>query len=119
MSGSDSTRSLWEIVTCEQGNLGGTDGGWPCSSRKKMAAEPRKYGPLETFRQFSILVGVYGLNRGHAAQSVPAKVKTAEFWLGPTISADPASPSSHLATGMAMRAFAVRPAYEGAAQGGS
>lgn len=45
------------------------------------------------------------------AQLVPAQDKTPEFWRGPTLPTDRAKPHSHLATGMALRAFAVHPAY--------
>lgn len=51
-----------------------------------------------------------------AAQTVPAKEKTAAFWQGPPFTADPQASSSHLATGMALRAFAVHPAYQDIAQ---
>lgn len=181
----ESAAALWELpavtrVLSQQG----ADGGWPYSNRKKMVAEPRKYGLIETFRQLGVLVGLYGLNREHqalrraadyllglqtaegdirgildnqtmpyyhgmilaylieagyagdprvekglqwllstrqadggwviAAQTVPAKQKTADFWHGPALTADPSQPSSHLATGMALRAFAVHPAYQDA-----
>ncbi|MBN2548549.1 MAG: terpene cyclase/mutase family protein [Anaerolineales bacterium] len=45
------------------------------------------------------------------AQTVPAKQKTSPFWLGAPFKADSSRPSSHLATGMALRAFAAHPAY--------
>jgi hypothetical protein len=44
-------------------------------------------------------------------QAVPSKQRTTEFWLGPPIPPDPALPHAHLATGMALRAFAAHPAY--------
>jgi hypothetical protein len=51
-----------------------------------------------------------------AAQTVPTKEKTTAFWQGPPLTADPQASSSHLATGMALRPFAVHPAYRGIAQ---
>jgi hypothetical protein len=45
------------------------------------------------------------------AQAVPAKQKTTEFWRSPALKPDRSLPSSHLATDMALRPFAVHPAY--------
>lgn len=45
------------------------------------------------------------------AQLVTAKEKTSQFWLGVPLPPERAKPSSHLATGMALRAFAAHPAY--------
>jgi hypothetical protein len=45
------------------------------------------------------------------AQSVPAREKTSGFWLGMPLSPPRVKPSSHLATGMALRAFAAHPDY--------
>ena len=39
------------------------------------------------------------------------KKKTAAFWLGAPLSPDRSRPHAHLATGMALRAFAAHPAY--------
>lgn len=44
-------------------------------------------------------------------QAVPSKQRTSEFWLGAPVPPDPALPHAHLATGMALRAFAAHPAY--------
>ena len=44
-------------------------------------------------------------------QAVPSKQRSTEFWLGPPVPPDPALPHAHLATGMALRAFAAHPAY--------
>jgi len=46
------------------------------------------------------------------AQTVPAKQKTDAFWLGAPLPPDRSKPHSHLATGMALRAFAAHPAYQ-------
>ena len=45
------------------------------------------------------------------AQAVPSKQRTREFWLGAPIPPDRSRPHAHLATGMALRAFAAHPAY--------
>jgi hypothetical protein len=45
------------------------------------------------------------------AQTVPAKQKTPRFWRGPALPPDRGRPSSHLATGMVLRAFAAHPDY--------
>lgn len=45
------------------------------------------------------------------AQLVPAKQKTAAFWLSAPLPPDRTKPHAHLATGMALRAFAAHPAY--------
>jgi hypothetical protein len=45
------------------------------------------------------------------AQAVPAKEKTNELWGGDPIPPDRTLPSSHLATGMALRALAAHPEY--------
>ncbi len=45
------------------------------------------------------------------AQTVPPKQKTGAFWQSAPISADRSRPHAHLATGMALRAFAAHPAY--------
>ena len=45
------------------------------------------------------------------AQMVPAKQKTSAFWLGAPLPPDRSKPHAHLATGMALRAFAAHPAY--------
>lgn len=45
------------------------------------------------------------------AQAVPAKRKTGTFWRGAPLPPDRARPHAHLATGMALRAFAAHPAY--------
>ena len=45
------------------------------------------------------------------AQAVPAKDKTDELWGGDPIPPDRSRPFSHLATGMALRAFASHPEY--------
>jgi hypothetical protein len=44
-------------------------------------------------------------------QAVPAKEKTRDWWSGPPLPPDRRLPFSHLATGMALRAFAVHPNY--------
>jgi hypothetical protein len=45
------------------------------------------------------------------AQTVPAKDKTDDLWGGDPIPPDRTRPSSHLATGMVLRAFAAHPEY--------
>lgn len=50
------------------------------------------------------------------AQAVPACEKMPAFWNGSAFVAQPHWPSSHLATGMALRAFAAHPAYRMAAE---
>ena len=45
------------------------------------------------------------------AQVVPTKEKTSQFWLGTSLPPDSTKPSSHLATGMVLRAFAAHTAY--------
>lgn len=45
------------------------------------------------------------------AQLEAARQKTPEFWQGPTRLPDRSRPHAHLATGMALRAFAAHPAY--------
>ena len=45
------------------------------------------------------------------AQLVPPKQKTGEFWRGDPLPPDRSRPHAHLATGMALRAFAAHPAY--------
>ncbi|MGD9100011.1 MAG: terpene cyclase/mutase family protein [Anaerolineae bacterium] len=45
------------------------------------------------------------------AQTVPAKQKTGEFWLSDPIPPNRSRPHAHLATGMALRAFAAHPDY--------
>jgi hypothetical protein len=45
------------------------------------------------------------------AQTVPAKEKTEALWTGEPVPLDRSRPSSHLATGMALRAFAAHPTY--------
>lgn len=45
------------------------------------------------------------------AQGVPAAAKTAEMWTGPPLPHDRSLPSSHLATGMALRGLAAHPRY--------
>jgi hypothetical protein len=45
------------------------------------------------------------------AQTVPAKQKTPRFWRGPALPPDRGKPSSHLAIGMVLRAFAAHPDY--------
>lgn len=47
------------------------------------------------------------------AQAVPAKEKNDRFWRSAPLAPDRNLPSSHLATGMALRAFAVHPTYRG------
>jgi hypothetical protein len=42
-------------------------------------------------------------------QAVPAREKTREMWTAPPVPPDRPRPSSHLATGMALRAFALQP----------
>jgi len=44
-------------------------------------------------------------------QAVPPKEKTRELWSAPPVPPDRSRPFSHLATGMALRPFAVRPDY--------
>jgi hypothetical protein len=44
-------------------------------------------------------------------QAVPAKEKTREMWSAPPVLPERGKPSSHLATGMVLRAFATHPAY--------
>ncbi len=44
-------------------------------------------------------------------QAVTAKQRTDEFWLGPPVPPRRSLPHAHLATGMALRAFAVHPDY--------
>ena len=44
-------------------------------------------------------------------QAVPAKEKTREIWSAPPVPPDRSRPFSHLATGMALRPFAVHPDY--------
>jgi hypothetical protein len=45
------------------------------------------------------------------AQAIPAKKKTPQFWSGPSLPPDRTRQSSHLATDMALRPFAVHSAY--------
>jgi hypothetical protein len=45
------------------------------------------------------------------AQTVPPKEKTEALWTGEPVRPDRSRPSSHLATGMALRAFAAHPTY--------
>lgn len=45
------------------------------------------------------------------AQTVPSKERTSEFWIGSPIPPDRSQPLSHLATGMALRAFSAHPDY--------
>ena len=45
------------------------------------------------------------------AQTVPAKEKKGVFWRGAPLPAERSLPHAHMATGMAIRAFAVHPAY--------
>ena len=45
------------------------------------------------------------------AQMIPAKQKTNAFWLSAPVPPDRSKPHAHLATGMALRAFATHPAY--------
>jgi hypothetical protein len=45
------------------------------------------------------------------AQAIPAKEKTRDLWSAPPVPPDRSLPSSHLATGMVLRAFAVHPHY--------
>jgi hypothetical protein len=45
------------------------------------------------------------------AQGVPPKQKTHALWHGPPVQPDRARPFSHLATGMALRAFAAHPGH--------
>jgi hypothetical protein len=44
-------------------------------------------------------------------QAVPAKEKTKQIWSAPPVPPDRSRPFSHLATGMALRPFAVHPRY--------
>jgi hypothetical protein len=46
------------------------------------------------------------------AQLVPAEKKTGEFWLGDPLPPDQTKPHAHIATGMAIRAFAAHPDYQ-------
>ena len=46
------------------------------------------------------------------AQAVPSKQRTPHFWQGPPLPPDRSLPHAHLATGMALRAFASHPAYK-------
>jgi hypothetical protein len=45
------------------------------------------------------------------AQLIPAKQKNEAFWLGKPFPGDRSKPHAHLATGMAVRAFAAHPEY--------
>jgi len=45
------------------------------------------------------------------AQMVPSKEKKSAFWRGDPLPPDRSRPHAHLATGMALRAFAAHPAY--------
>ncbi len=45
------------------------------------------------------------------AQTVPPPEKTSAFWLGQAYHAPREAPSSHIATGMALRAFTLHPLY--------
>jgi hypothetical protein len=45
------------------------------------------------------------------AQTVPPKEKAGALWTGEPVPLDRSRPSSHLATGMALRAFAAHPTY--------
>jgi hypothetical protein len=45
------------------------------------------------------------------AQLVPARQKTDQLWQGPPLPPERSQPHSHLATGMALRAFAAHPDY--------
>jgi hypothetical protein len=45
------------------------------------------------------------------AQTVPPKQKTSAFWLSAPLPPDRSKPHAHIATGMALRAFAAHPAY--------
>lgn len=45
------------------------------------------------------------------AQAVAPSQKTGEFWRGPALPPNRSLPHAHLATGMALRAFATHPAY--------
>lgn len=44
-------------------------------------------------------------------QAVPSRMRTSEMWLGMPVPPNRALPHAHLATGMALRAFAAHPAY--------
>ena len=44
-------------------------------------------------------------------QTIPTKLRTDAYWSGEAVRADPGLPHSHLATGMALRAFAAHPDY--------
>jgi hypothetical protein len=44
-------------------------------------------------------------------QQVPSAQRTSVFWLGAPVQPDRSQPHAHLATGMALRAFAVHPKY--------
>jgi hypothetical protein len=45
------------------------------------------------------------------AMAVPPKERTPEFWTGEAVTTDPSLPHAHMATGMAIRAFAAHPDY--------
>jgi len=45
------------------------------------------------------------------AQAIPAREKTEKMWRGEPITVERSQPSSHLATGMVLRAFAAHPGY--------
>lgn len=45
------------------------------------------------------------------AQAIPSRQRSDEFWSGPAVPPDRSLPHAHLATGMALRAFAAHPAY--------
>jgi hypothetical protein len=45
------------------------------------------------------------------AQAVPPPQRSDAFWVGPPVPPDRSLPHAHLATGMALRAFAAHPAY--------
>jgi len=44
-------------------------------------------------------------------QAIPSKLRTDEFWSGTPVEPDRSLPHSHMATGMAIRAFAAHPGY--------
>ena len=46
-------------------------------------------------------------------QAVPSKQRTSEYWLGTPHPPDKSLPHAHMATGMALRAFANHPDYQG------
>jgi hypothetical protein len=50
------------------------------------------------------------------AQALPAKDKTGSLWSAPPLPPDRSRPFSHLATGMALRAFVVHPAFASRAE---